>query len=91
MALTVTTAVSGTGAAALLPADVVGGWSGNRKCRNGSDFTYAMNGNQKHQVVRDGCQEYRNPVRIQIEGGLLRPHVDEKTYTYRQPRKTKTQ
>lgn len=83
VALTVTTAVSGTAAAALRPADVVGGWSVNRECRNGSDFTYVMNGNQMHQVVRDGRQEYRNPVRIQIDGGLLRVHVDEKTYTYR--------
>lgn len=82
-ALALTTVLGGSADAALRPADVVGGWSVNRECRNGSDFTYVMSGNQMHQVVRDGRQEYRTPVRIQIDGGLLRVHLDEKTYTYR--------
>lgn len=83
VATALTATLCGPAGAALQPVDVIGGWSVNSECRNGSDFTYVMNGNQIHQVVRDGIQEYRNPVRIQIDGGLLRVHLDEKTYTYR--------
>ena len=77
------TSVGGGASAALSPADVVGSWSARQGCAGGSDFAYVMTGGQMQQVVRDGRQEYRTPVRIQIEGGFLRVHMDEKTYTFR--------
>lgn len=74
-----------TAQAALAPDDVIGRWSAQQGCQGEGDFAYIRRGPQMHQVVSDGQREYRSPVTIRIEDGLLRVHMDEKVYTFRLP------
>ena len=83
MALMMMGAVSGR--AALAPDDVVGSWSAQQGCEGRGDFAYIRQGPDVQQVITDGQREYRTPVRIKIEGGLVRIHIDEKIYTFRLP------
>lgn len=71
--------------AALTPDDVVGNWSAQQGCEGKGDFGYIRQGPDVQQVVSDGQREYHTPVRIQIDGGLVRVHIDEKIYTFRLP------
>lgn len=71
--------------AALAPDDVVGNWSAQQGCEGKGDFGYIRQGPDVQQVVSDGQREYRTPVRIKIDGGLVRIHIDEKVYTFRLP------
>lgn len=71
--------------AALAPDDVVGSWSAQQDCRGKGDFAYIRKGPDVQQVISDGQREYRTPVRIKIDGGFVRVHIDEKIYTFRLP------
>ena len=71
--------------AALAPDDVVGQWSAEQGCQGKGDFAYIRRGADMQQVVSDGQREYRTPVRVKIEDGLVRIHIDEKVYTFRLP------
>jgi hypothetical protein len=66
-------------------ADVVGNWGANEECKGPGAFSYVRSGSAVQQVVRDGQREYRTPVRVEIKNGLVRVHMDEKTYTFRLP------
>lgn len=83
MALMLMGAVSAQ--AALAPDDVVGNWSAQQGCQGKGDFAYVRQGPDVQQVISDGQREYRTPVRIKIDGGLVRVHIDEKVYTFRLP------
>ena len=74
-----------TAHAALAPDDVIGRWSAQQGCQGKGDFAYIRRGPDMHQVVSDGQREYRTPVKVRIEDGLLRVHMDEKVYTFRLP------
>ena len=74
-----------TAHASLAPDDMVGRWSAQHGCEGKGDFAYVRRGPDMHQVVSDGQREYRTPVNVRIEGGLLRVHIDEKIYTFRIP------
>ena len=74
-----------TAHASLAPDDMVGRWSAQQGCEGKGDFAYVRRGPDMHQVVSDGQREYRTPVNVRIEGGLLRVHIDEKIYTFRLP------
>jgi hypothetical protein len=66
-------------------ADVVGNWGANQGCVGPGAFAYVRQGAKVQQVVRDGQREYRTPVRVEVKNGLVRVHMDEKTYTFRLP------
>jgi len=70
---------------AAAPVDVVGNWGANQGCVGAGSFAYVRQGDNVQQVVSDGQREYRTPVRVEIENGLVRVHMDEKTYTFRLP------
>ena len=74
-----------TAQASLAPDDVVGNWSAQQGCEGKGDFAYIRTGLDVQQVVSDGQREYRTPVRIKIDGGFVRIHIDEKVYTFRLP------
>jgi hypothetical protein len=74
-----------TAQASLAPDDVVGNWSAQQGCEGKGDFAYIRTGLDVQQVVTDGQREYRTPVRIKIDGGFVRIHIDEKVYTFRLP------
>lgn len=74
-----------TAQASLAPDDVVGRWSAEQGCPGKGDFAYIRQGADVQQVISDGQREYRTPVRIKIENGLVRVHIDEKVYTFRLP------
>ena len=74
-----------TAHAALAPDDVIGRWSAQQGCQGKGDFAYIRRGPQMQQVVSDGQREYRTPVNIRIEDGLVRIQMDVKVYTFRLP------
>ena len=65
--------------------DVVGNWGANQGCVGTGAFAYVREGADVQQVVRDGAREYRTPVKVKIENGIVRVHMDEKIYTFRLP------
>jgi len=65
--------------------DVVGNWGANQDCVGPGAFAYVRKGADVQQVVRDGPREYRTPVQVTIENGLVSVHMDEKIYTFRLP------
>lgn len=74
-----------TAHAALAPDDVIGRWSAQQGCQGKGDFAHIRRGPQMQQVVSDGQREYRTPVKVRIEDGLVRIQMDEKVYTFRLP------
>lgn len=89
MALMMMGAMSARAARSPVPSpvftDVVGNWGANQGCVGSGAFAYVREGSDVQQVVRDGQREYRTPVRVTIENGLVRVHMDEKIYTFRLP------
>lgn len=70
-------------------ADVVGNWGANEECKGAGAFSYVRSGAAVQQVVRDGQREYRTPVTVKIENGVVRVQMDEKIYTFRLPTRDK--
>lgn len=75
----------------MMLADVVGNWGANQECTGAGAFSYVRSGNDVQQVVRDGQREYRTPVTVKFENGLVRVRMDEKIYTFRLPSRDKLQ
>ncbi len=87
LALMMTGAMSARAARSPVPSptltDFVGNWGANEGCVGTGDFAYVRKGAKVQQVVRDGKREYLTPVRVKIENGFVRVHMDEKVYTFR--------
>ena len=72
-------------------ADVVGNWGANQECTGAGAFSYVRSGGNVQQVVHDGPREYRTPVTVKIENGVVRVQMDEKVYTFRLPSRDRLQ
>lgn len=70
--------------ASVAPDQIVGRWAAERTCAN-AGFSYVMKGDRILRELRDNGKVYRTPVKVTVDGDVVRVWFDEKVFSFRLP------